>query len=341
MKYYKIDGFRIDNVDGIIRYGDNGEGDERPYGRVFLKELNSQIYTYNPTALIHYEAHYYYEDNAKMLVAPINSGPRALGATAYNSSRLTYFFHTQYMPKSVEEVSLWKFKHITDEMEWGGSNSTVADFHNHDAAAGLMEGRATGSYAYDAMMVKNPANHPHAVGKIKIMEAFISCFREGRTLDLLQTFLLQSGTFEHDSSVQWYLSFNQANKNLLNFKKELNLLMDNPAFWPCNVDKRKYLNVDDESKILVVERKSESERFIIILNFSAWKHHNYKIGLTTNNDYEVIFNSDMFEYSGMGIVSYPSILKNQPSSNFELLTREVELSVVAPYGVVVLKEKHN
>ncbi len=344
MKRYKIDGFRIDNVDGIIRYGDNGEGDERAYGRVFLKELNYHIYLYNPQALIHYEAHYYYEDNAKMLVAPIQSSSRALGATAYNSSRLTYYFHTQYMLKSVEEVSMWKFKHITDEMEWGGSNSTVADFHNHDAAAGLMEQRATGSYAYDAMMAKNPANHPHAVGKIKVMEAFISFFREGRTLDLLQTFLLQAGTFEHDCSIHWHLTFNEANKNMVNFKREVNSIMKHPAFWPCNVDKRKYLNVDDSAKMLVVERlgkseQGEEERFIIIINFSAWKHHNYKVGLTTQRDFEVIFNSDKFEYCGMGIANYPNILKNYPSTNFELLTREVELDVVAPYGIIVLKEK--
>lgn len=344
MKRYKIDGFRIDNVDGILRYGDTGEGDERPSGRVFLKELNSQIYAYNPSALIHYEAHYYYGDNSKMLVAPINSHKRALGATAYNSSRLTYYFHTQYMPKSIEEVSLWKFKHITDEMEWGKSNSTVADFHNHDAAAGLMEMRATGSYAYDAMMVKNPANHIHAVGKIKVMEAFISLCCEGRTLDLLQTFLLQSGTFEHDSSIQWYLTFNQANKHMVNFKKEVNNLMDNCAFWPENTYHRSYLNIDDRCKILAVERigkneNEEEQRFVVIINFSAWKHHHYRVGVKTQNNYEVVFNSDLFEFSGMGIANYPSMLKNSPSTHFELLNREVMLDVVAPYGIVVLKEK--
>ena len=220
IKNYKIDGFRIDNVDGILRYGDTGEGEERPNGRRFLRELNYEIYSYNPTALINYEAHYYYGDNSKMLVAPIQSDIKALGATTYNNSRLTYFFHTDYMPKSVEDISIWKFRHIIDEMEWGNSNSTIADFHNHDAAAGLMENRCTGSYAYDAMTVTSSANHIHAVGKIKTMEAYISFFCEGRTLDLLQTFLLQTGTFEHDSSIQWFLSFNEASKNLLNFKKK-------------------------------------------------------------------------------------------------------------------------
>lgn len=338
MKYYKVDGFRIDNVDGIIRYGDNGEGDERPSGRVFLREINKAIYDHNPKALIHYEAHYYYEDNAKMLVAPMESDSRALGATAYNSSRLTYYFHTEYMFKSIDEVSVWKFKHISEEKEWGKSNSTVADFHNHDAAAGLMEMRCTGSYAYDAMTVNNKANHVHAVGKIKVMEAIISFFTEGRSLDLIQTHLLQTGTFEHDSSIQWFLTFNEVNRNVLSFKKEINHILDDEAFWPENTKNRLYLNVDDTNKILVVERSSGSSRYVIVVNLSAWVHNNYKVGVRTSKNYKCILNSDSFAYAGYGIATYPEILENHPSTNFEVLDRELNLETLGPYGILVLKE---
>ncbi len=339
MKNYKIDGLRIDNVDGIIRYGDNGEGEERPNGRGFLRELNTSLYDYNPKTLIHFESHYYHGDNAKMLVVPFEEDERALGATAYNSSRITYYLHTEYMPKSVEEVTPWKFKYITDEKEWGQSSSTIADFHNHDAAAGLIPMRCTGSYAYDAMTVKQPENHIHAVGKIKIMEAIISFCCEGRTLDLAQTFLLQTGTFEHDSSVRWFLAFNQVNNNTLRYKKEINKIMDDEAFWPINVKNRKFLNLDDKNKMMVVQRSSKKNKYVIVLNLSSWVHQNYKVGVESKKDYEVVFNSDLFEYSGFGLISYPKYLKNQKSENFELLEREVLLSKVAPYGVVVLREK--
>ena len=342
MKHYRIDGFRVDNVDGIIRLGDNGDGEERANGRTFLKELNSAIYSFNPKALIDFESHYYYKDNAKMLVSPIGSEKRALGATAYNSSRLTYFFHTDFMLKTVNEISPWKIKHISEEKEWGKSNSTVSDFHNHDAAAGLMEGRATGAYAYNCMMEGNPANHFHALGKIKVMEAIISFCTEGRTLDLLQTFLLQPGTFEHDSSIQWFLTYNELNKNLVNYKRKVNEIMNDPAFWPLFVKNRVFLNVDDKSKVLVVERSAEYDgkksRFVVIINLSASKHYNYAVGVKTKKDYKVVFNSDRFLYAGFGIVSYPEVLKNRESHNFEVLDREVELGVLAPYGIVVLKE---
>ncbi|MFW6230994.1 MAG: alpha-amylase family glycosyl hydrolase, partial [Nanoarchaeota archaeon] len=43
LKRYRIDGLRIDNVDGIIRYGPAGDGDERPNGRTFLKELTQTV----------------------------------------------------------------------------------------------------------------------------------------------------------------------------------------------------------------------------------------------------------------------------------------------------------
>ncbi len=344
LKNYKIDGLRIDNVDGIIRYGDNGDGPERPMGRNFLRDLNSSIYAFNPFAMINYEAHYYYEDNAKMLVVPFEDDPRALGATAYNESRLTYFFHSEYMPKAIDEISIWKIKELINEKEWGQSNSTVCDFHNHDAAAGLMEMRCTGSYAYDTMTCKQPQNHFHAIGKIKVMEAIISFAGEGRTLDLMQTFLLQTGTFEHDSSIQWHLTYNELNKNFVNYKKDINFIMDSPAFWPKYISGRSFLNLDEKNKIIVLERYAEHEgkkhRFIIMINMSAWRHYNYKVGVRTSNQYELILNSDEFKYAGFGMVSYPKIFENNQSNNFELLSREIILPSIAPYAVIILKEKN-
>ncbi len=336
---YRIDGFRIDNVDGIIRFGVNGDGEERPCGRQFLIDVNKSIYSYNPAALVHYEAHYFYEDNAKMLVAPIGSEDRALGATCYNSSDLTYYFHTEYMFKTIDKISMWTFKDINEAKEWGKKNSTIADFHNHDAAAGLMEMRCTGAYAYDCMINKQEENHVHALGKIKVMEALINFACEGRTLDLIQTFLLQRGTFEHESSIWWHLTFNEVSKNSLNFKKAVNEIMDDPAFWPANVCNRKYLNVDDKNKVLVIERFCEESRYIIVINTSSWKHHDYKVGVTSESDFVCVLNSDEFKYAGFGMASYPEILKNQPSQNFELLNREFVVPVISPYGVLVFKEK--
>lgn len=342
LKHYKVDGLRIDNVDGIIRYGANGEGEERPNGRRFLRELTSTLYNYNPFALIHFEAHYFYKDNAKMLVVPHELDDRALGATAYNSSRMTYYFHTEYMPKAADKITPWKFKDITEEKEWGQSNSTVADFHNHDAAAGLMEMRCTGSYAYDTMTCKQPGNHHHAVGKIKVMEGIISFCGEGRTLDLIQSFLLQTGTFEHDSSIKWQLTFVQCSKNMVEYKRKVNEIMEDPAFWPMYTKNRKFLNVDDKNKVMVIERSAEHEgkksKYVIVFNLSSWVHYDYKVGVVGKNDYEVVLNSDLFEYAGNGMSAYPEVLKNIHSHNFELLDREVVLSKLAPYGVVVLRE---
>lgn len=343
LKYYKIDGLRIDNVDGILRYGHNGDGDERPNGRRFLRELAKTLYEYNPFALIHLESHFFKNDNAKMLVVPFEEDKRALGATCYNSSRLTYYFHTQLMPKSGEKISAWKFQQITEEKEWGQSNSTIADFHNHDAAAGLMEMRCTGSYAYDTMTIKQPHNHYNAIGKIKVMEAIIAFCTEGRILDLIQTFLLQTGTFEHDSSIQWHLAFTQASNNMVEYKRRINELMDEPSFFPMFTKNRKFLNIDDINKIIVVERsceyKGRKQKFVVVINLTSWIHHNYKVGVIGSKNYKVIFNSDLFDYAGSGMASFPKILKNGKSQNFEYLDRELELPKLGPYNVVVLEEQ--
>jgi 1,4-alpha-glucan branching enzyme len=339
LKHYNIDGFRIDNVDGIIRHGKNGEGEERTHGRELLRKLNTEIYNYNPQAYIHYEAHYFHEDNAKMLVAPLNSNNRALGATAYNSSRLTYFFHTTYMFKGGHEITPWKIKHIMEEKEWGKSNSTIADFHNHDAAAGLMEMRCTGAYAYDCLKSETIEGHIHSIGKLKVMEAIISFCCEGRTLDLLQTFLLQKESFEHNSSIEWFLTFNETNRAMLEFKKKVNEIMDFEEFFPNYVNNREFLNVDDKNKILVVQRKSNSHISLIIINMGSNKHYKYKVGIKEKGEYQKEFNSDEFKYNGLGLTSFKKTYQSQESTNFEVLDSEIELEEIAPYGIVVLRKE--
>lgn len=350
---YGLDGLRIDNVDGILRHGDNGDGEDRLGGRDFLRELNSRIYNLNPYAIVNFEAHFFYDDNAKWLVAPLESGKKALGATAYNSSRLTYFFHTDFMISDVSKVNLWRIKYIAEEKEWGKSNSTIADFHNHDAASGLMEGRCTGSYCYDAMMSQNPNNHLHALGKIKVMEALIAFGTEGRILDLLQSFLLQMGSFEHDTSIHWYLTFNQASKALLNFKKEINSILENEAFWAKNANNRKFLNIDDTNKVIVIERGTglednnkesknasanfSNETWVIVINMSSWTHWNYKVGIRKEGTYKVIMNSDLFEFAGQGLISYFDSFASSKSNFFEFLKHEITLPTLPPYGVVILK----
>lgn len=338
---YKIDGFRIDNVDGILRFGDSGDGPERPNGRRFLKDLIKAVYKIEPLTIIHLESHYFFNDSAKMLVCPFEEDERSLGATAYNSSRVTYYLHKEVMPKAVENITIWRFKEIVEEKEWGHSNSTIADFHNHDAAAGLMHGRATGSYAYDAMILKNPNLHRHAVGKIKIMEALIGFCLEGRTLNLLQTFLLQIGTFEHDSSIHWKLLKESENKKIVDYKTKVNSIMDHPAFWPENNLYRKYINIDDKNKVLVVSRRDKTQNtmdeFVIVINFSNYCHYNYSVGVDSNRDYEVVLNSDETKYGGDNYIEFKNVLENKKSYNFAHFDREIFLEKLPPYGVIVLR----
>jgi len=339
---YAVDGFRIDNVDGILRYGDAGQGEERPFGRLFLRELIKEVYLHNPLALIHLESHYFYGDNAKMLVAPLTSDVRALGATAYNSSRLTYYFHKELMPKAAEDISIWRFEQIREEKEWGRSNSTIADFHNHDAAAGLMAERATGSYAYDALVLKNPHLWFHACGKIKIMEAIIAFGCEGRTLNLLQTFLLQEGTFEHDSSIHWgMLKENDNSKKIIEYKKQINSLLEHPAFWPENTLYRQYLNVDEKNKVLVIKREDNTtgtkDVFYILINLSNKETNNYAFGIQEKGDFELVFNSDEKNFLGTGNAKLPQALRTTKSNQFALFKEEICIPIVAPYHVVIFK----
>jgi 1,4-alpha-glucan branching enzyme len=332
---FYVDGFRIDNVDGILRHGDTGQGEERIGGREFLQETIKKIYECDEYCLIHLESHYFFGNNAKELIEPINFSKRSLGATAYGSSRETFYLHSEYMPKSADKISIWTLEHIKKEKEWGNSNSCVADFHNHDAAAGLMVGRATGSYAYDAITLNDNNLKNHAIGKIKVMESFIAFGLEGRILDLLQTFLLQKGSFEHDCSIDWKKLNEEDTKKLVNFKKEINILLNKPAFWPENVINRKYTNIDDTNKILVREKKDTTqktnEEYVILINFSGAKIHNYCFGVNEINIFKIIFDSEN--------KSINKKIKSTKSNKFEFFSNEIIIEEILPYEIIVFEKE--
>ena len=89
---------------------------------------------------------------------------------------------------------------------------------------------------------------------------------------------------------------------------------------------------------MVIERKGDSSKYIIIINASAWKYYNYRVGVKSGKKYEVVLNSDKLKYAGFGLASYPDKLEVGSSNNFELLNKEIILPVLSSYGVVVLKQ---
>jgi hypothetical protein len=331
IKNLGIDGFRIDNVDGILRYGPNGEGEERPFGRKLLREINSSIYKYSPKTIINFEAHYFYKDNAKKLVEPLKETKLSLGATAYTSSRLSYFFHKDFMPKSADDISPWTIKHIIDEKEWGKSNSTIADFHNHDAAAGLMHERATGSYAYDALILKDRSLHPHAFGKIQVMEAIIGLCTEGRILDLLQTFLLQEGTFEHDSTIHWHLKEKGNTKAMIEFKRIINNVLKRRPLWPINNDHREIINIDNNYKTFTIKRFDplSNEAIIANINMSAFKKESYIFPVNKIHKWHTLLDNHN---------TYNSLISHRVNQ-FEFFEYGIEIDL-KPYSIIIITDKN-
>ncbi|MFP4522936.1 MAG: alpha-amylase family glycosyl hydrolase [Candidatus Nanoarchaeia archaeon] len=340
-KNYAIDGIRIDNLDGLLRYGDNGQGFERPYGRLFLRNFIQTMRKQKSNFLIHVESHYFYGDNARLLVAPQTMHERALGVSAYTSSRLTYWFHTEFMPKAAEDISLWSLEKIRQEKEWGKSASTVADFHNHDAAAGLMPMRTTGSYAYDALTLGNKDLQMHAIGKIRVMQAYIAFCCEGRFLNLLQTFLLQTGTFEHDVSIHWNLLSNKDSAHSIDFLQKVNFLVKhNEVFWPQNTLTRTCTHVDDTNKVLVYKKQDvvSKKEFIVIINFGANFQSNYLVGVSDFETYTCCFDSAYKKGVGFynGTSSYT--LHSKETDFFEYQSYALCIKKINPYHILIFQK---
>ncbi len=163
------------------------------------------------------------------------------------------------------------------------------------------------------------------------MESLISFGLEGRTLDLLQTFLLQKGSFEHDCAIDWKKLNEERSKEVVDFKKNINLLLNEPAFWPENTVNREYINVDDQNKVLVILRKDTTQntnkKYYIIINFAGKKLENYNFGLEEEGKLNLVLNSFNNEKN--------KSINITESNNFELFTKEAKIPIINEYGVLV------
>ncbi len=168
----------------------------------------------------------------------------------------------------------------------------------------------------------------------KVMEAIIAFACEGRILDLLQTFLLQTGTFEHDSSIHWELLKNKESREVIAYKKNINHLLMHPAFWPENTLYRKFINIDDTNKIFIIQRVDRTQKtgegFIICINLSSNVYYNYALGVPSQITYTTCFSTS-------STMDHTYIASE--SNRFASLRHEIIIKEIQPYHIFVLQYK--
>lgn len=312
-KRYRIDGVRVDNLDGI-RFENGGEE--------FLREMAGTIRQYRPDALLIGEMFF---GESRVLQRLDWWG--GIGFDRRTHSDLFDFYKDNWL-KFTEDINMEALRGaIRNPWHWG-EMMRLQYPTNHDEAANRRDG-ATG--AYPATLL-NGGGWDYVVKKSKAWGA-LAMLSGSAYLDLPQMRLLQEGDFWRNPHVEWWLLNEESQRRSMEFFASLSrICQEKPHFTAENLHPHLENHVDYDNKIISVMRVDHrtGKKIYALINLGHHSIHDYRFGVETwSNGFKVIFDSE-YPYSLEWLEKHHHASNGKPHS--------VVIPHLRPYEVVVIEE---
>lgn len=304
---YHIDGLRVDAVASMLYLDYSRKNDEwvpNYYGGRenleaidFIRHLNSIVYDKFPNFLMIAEESTSFYGVSK---------PADVGGLGFGFK--------------------WNMGWMNDILSYFSKDPIFRKFHHNSLTFSIM-------YAFSENFIL-PLSHDEVVhGKRSLLEKMPGdIWQKFANLRLLlismwvhpgKKLLFMGGEFGQWSewyckrSLDWHLlQENDYHQQLTTFVQHLNsLYKENSALWELDFDYSgfKWLDHEDRNNAIISfvrYGKDREHHLVCLLNFTPQTFYDYKLGLPTNNDYEVIFCSDDTRYGGTNatdITTYSAI----------------------------------
>lgn len=141
-------------------------------------------------------------------------------------------------------------------------------------------------------------------------------------------------------SLDWHLLEYDSHKQMQNYMKDLNhFYLQEPALWELDFDPQGFEWVecgDYNNSLLSFIRwgKDRSDELLIVCNFTPQPHFGYRTGVNVAGTYEEVFNSDLEQYGGSGVMNRKPIVSERIQWN----GRQNSIGIqVPPLGFVVFR----
>jgi len=332
IEVFHADGLRVDAVASML-YLDysrkEGEWIPNEYGGnenieaiTFLKEFNEVVYGNHPDVITIAE---------ESTAWPGVSKPTYLGGLGFGQKwmmgwmhdTLHYFkldpIHRKYHQNEITFSIMYAF---TENFMLPLSHDEVV--HGKGSLLGRMPGDEWKRFANLRLMFTYMFTHP------------------GTKLLFMGGEFGQSGEWNHDHSLDWYLLEYAPHQNILTLIKDLNqLYKSEPACYELQFSDKGFEWVDysdHENSVMVFMRKGEKreDALIVVCNFTPEPRSLYRIGVPFRGTWNEIFNSDDVKYGGSGVLNQ-GLLYTTPVKYHH---KDYSVSVsLPPLGIIVLKLK--
>mgnify|MGYP000885388440 FL=1 len=320
---FHIDGLRIDAVANMLylNYGrKDGEWQPNKYGDTgnleameFLKKLNETIFKYHPQALMIAE---------ESTSWPLISKPVYMGGMGFN-----YKWNMGWMNDMLDYVSLdpiyrkWNQDKLTFSLMYAFSENFVLPL-SHDE---VVHGKCS-------LISKMPGDYWQ---KFAGLRGFFGYWlaHPGKKLLFMGGEFGQFIEWNFDDSLDWHLVEQYPmHTKMLAYSKALNkFYVDNKALWQVDFDWNGFQWIDcndnENSIVALVRRADERSDFIVCVhNFTPEVRRGYRIGVPTKGTYVEVFNSDLEEYGGSGVMNAGDIV----SEDYVFHGRDQSIVITVP-----------
>ena len=329
---YNIDGIRVDAVASMIYLDysrDEGGwipniygGNENLEAISFLKELNDILYENFPDIQVIAEE----STSWPMVTRPVKDGGLGFGMK-------------------------WMMGWMHDTLKYFGTDPIYREYHQHDITFSIY-------YAFSENFML-PLSHDEVVhGKGSLIQrmpgnewqkfanlrAMLSCMftHPGSKLLFMGSEIAQYKEWNYKESLDWDLLKYEYHLGIQNLVKQLNqLYKSEPALFEkaFSPDGFEWIDFGDNqnSTISYMRKGNKTENdLIVIANLTPVTRENYRIGLPSSSNWNVIFNSDGSAFGGGGL-DIPSTVK--PDKTEKHYRKYSGAFTLPPLSVLVLKSE--
>jgi 1,4-alpha-glucan branching enzyme len=329
LKYYHIDGLRVDAVNSIIRLDFSraaGEwvpnakgGNDNEEAISFLQDFNAMVYK---------------EFDGVQTIAEEASDWAGITKTI---SKDGFGFGMKWMMGWMHD-SFTYFKKQWKERKKAQNDFTFSMMYYYDEKFMMPLSHDEIVHGKSPMIYKMPGYEYEKFANLRLLYAYMYT-HPGAKLNFMGNEFAQTEEWNYDSELQWELLQFEAHNGMQECVRKLNhLYKEEPALHELQFDKKGFVweNIENPTKGIVIYRrvaKDKKRDVVIIANLSNIPQQEWLVTLKGKTTWQQIFNSDDKAYWGSG---------NFDNSNLsvEVVDKKKKLCVIkmkiAAFSLVIL-----
>ncbi|MGF1772647.1 1,4-alpha-glucan branching protein GlgB [Vibrio wakamikoensis] len=292
---FHIDGIRVDAVASMLyldysrshdQWIPNVDGGRENYDAIAtLKWMNEEVYKHFPNAMTIAE---------ESTAFPGVSAPTFAGGLGFGFKWNMGWMHDSLSYIQEDPINR-KYHHdtITFPLVYAHSENYVLSL-SHDEVV----------YGKHSIHNKMPGDEWQQTANLRAYLGYMYA-QPGKKLNFMGAEFGQTGEWNHDDQLQWFLLDFERHQGVKALTKDLNLLYrSEKALFDQDSDPQGFewrLQDAAEASILAHERISEDgERVLVVSNFTPVPHEAFRLGVPLAGRYELLLNTDDSLYAGSG-----------------------------------------